>query len=265
MAKSYRMPKPIFDAHNHLRADDRDGAMMIESQDKFGIESTVVMGLPFDGERVIKRVNEQVIRAQQKHPGRLIGGIYCDPRNVKKAIATAKHGYAEGLRLVKLFPNMGYFPDDDKVRAFFDKVAELKMGVLSHCGWLWPKNPLPIAAYYSHPGRFEKLLRIYPDTPFIFAHMGGIAGVLEAVMLTTRTPNAYVDGSPGQGLWALETLGAIAASVPPEKLLYGADGEATPEFMERYRKALVKIGYGPHLDKVFYSNARGIFEKLGVL
>ena len=138
MAKKFPMPKPIFDAHNHLRADDRDGSMMIESQDRFGIETTVVMGLPFDGERIIRKVNEQVIRAQQKYPGRLVGGVYCDPRSVKKAIATAKHGHAEGLRLVKLFPNMGYFPDDDKVRPFFDKVAELKMGVLSHCGWLWP-------------------------------------------------------------------------------------------------------------------------------
>ena len=265
MAKTLPVPKPIFDAHNHLRADDFDGSRMIESQNKFGIETTVVMGLPFDGEKVIRKINEQVIRAQQKYPGRLIGGIYCDPRNVKKAIATAKHGYAEGLRLVKLFPNMGYFPDDDKVRPFFDKVAELKMGVLSHCGWLWPKNPLPIAAYYSHPGRFEKLLRIYPETPFIFAHMGGIAGFLEAIMLTTRTPNAYVDGSPGQGLWVLETTGPIGGSVPPAKLLYGADSSYDQKQLLRYRDVYVKLGYGPHLKDIFRNNARGIFEKLGVI
>ena len=123
---------------------------------------------------------------------------------------------------------------------------------------------MAIASYYSHPGRFEKLLRIYPETPFIFAHMGGIAGVLESVMLTTRTPNAYVDGSPGQGLWALETLGPIAASIPPEKLLYGADSSYNQKDLARYHAAFVNLGYGPHLDKIFRDNACGIFEKLGV-
>ena len=68
-----------------------------------------------------------------------------------------------------------------------------------------------------------------------------------------------------QGLWAVEKCGAIAGSIPPEKLMWGADCQPTAEFLERYRRALVNIGYGAHLDKVFYSNARGIFEKLGVL
>ena len=63
----------------------------------------------------------------------------------------------------------------------------------------------------------------------------------------------------------MEKCGAIAGSVPPDKIMWGADCQPNADFMERYRKALVAIGYGPHLDKVFYSNARGIFEKLGVV
>ena len=121
------------------------------------------------------------------------------------------------------------------------------------------------ATYYATPGRFEKVVRTHPDTLFIMAHFGGISGVLESVMLTTRTPNLYVDCSPGQGLWAIETCGAIAGSVPPEKLLWGADCQPTKEFLERYRKALVKLGYGPHLDKIFYSNAKTVYEKMGAL
>ena len=97
------------------------------------------------------------------------------------------------------------------------------------------------------------------------AHMGGIAGFLETVMLTTRTPNTYTDCSPGQGRWVLETTGAIAASIPPEKLLWGSDTHEPGEGVERYRQSMVALGFGEHLDKIFRDNALGIFEKLGVL
>jgi hypothetical protein len=264
MAKKYPLPKVLFDAHNHLWGED-NVTKLLESQKLFHVETAVVMGLPFGGESEIRSVNEACIRAQQRHPGRIIGGVYANPLQGKKAINLVRRAHAEGVRLVKLFPNLGYFPDDPKVRPFFDAVAKLKMAVLSHCGWLWPKEVRPFAAYYSSPGRFEKLIRIYPETIFMFAHMGGIAGFLESVMLTTRTPNVYVDCSPGQGWWVLESAPQIAGTIPPERLLWGADMNYNAKDLERCRKALVGAGFGPHFDKIFYSNTRGIYEKLGVL
>jgi predicted TIM-barrel fold metal-dependent hydrolase len=264
MAKTYALPRRIFDAHNHLRKDE-DGSVTIASQEAFGVETTVVMGIPFGAAAEIRRINGRTIASQQKYPGRLVAGVYVDPRSKKKALDLLKHAHAEGVRLVKLFPNLGWFPDDEKFRAFFDRVAELKMGVLSHCGWLWPQVVARHAAYYSHPGRFEKVIRTHPDTPFIMAHMGGIAGFLESVMLTTRTPNTWVDCSPGQGLWVLESTGDVAASIPAEKLLWGADSHYHVELFEGYRKALVARGFGPKLEAIFRDNARGIFGKLGVL
>lgn len=262
--KRHALPKIIFDAHNHLRGGE-DGSETIAAQDAFGVETTVVMGLPFGSAAEIRRINKVTIASQQKYPGRLIAGVYVDPRSKKKAMDLLKHAHAEGVRLVKLFPNLGWFPDDEKFIPFFDKVDELKMGVLTHCGWLWPKEMRRHAAYYSHPGRFEKVIRMHPDVPFIMAHMGGIAGLLDTVMLTTRTPNTYTDCSPGQGLWVLESTGDVAASVPPGKLLWGADSPYHKDTFERYRKALIARGFGPRLKAIFRDNARGIFEKLGVV
>ena len=99
---------------------------------------------------------------------------------------------------------------------------------------------------------------------FRSAHLGGIPGLLEVISLAICAPNVYVDCTPGQGLWALESCGAIAGSIPPGKLVWGADTMPDKPFIERYRKALVKLGYGAHLEKIFYSNAQGIFEKLGM-
>jgi predicted TIM-barrel fold metal-dependent hydrolase len=170
---------------------------------------------------------------------------------------------------VKLFPNYGYYPDDEHFAPFFDAVAELNMGVLSHCGWLGEAGAdmrnERWAAYYSHPGRFEMVVRTHPKTPFIMAHMGGIAGWLETIMLTTRTPNCYVDCSPGQGRLVLDKGGPMAGAVPPTKLLYGADAYNLPQSIPDYAAIMAAQGYGPHFDKIFYSNARGIFEQVGAV
>lgn len=259
MAKAFRLPKVIFDGHNHVWGE-RDGSQMVARMDELGIETTLIMGGPSP------MGNAHLESIMKRYPGRFVGGAYYDPREGKKAVDALKRWDDKGLRLVKLFPNLGYYPDDPKFTKFFNAVAKRGMAVLSHCGWLGVGDvPHPWASYYSTPGRFEKLIRMHPQTTFIFAHMGGITGVLEAVMLSTRTENTYIDCTPGQGLWALECCGAIAGSIPAEKLIWGGDGPPKAPFMEQYRKALVKLGYGPHLDKIFYSNARGIFERLGVL
>lgn len=265
MSESYSLPERLIDIHNHLYAED-DVSGFLESMDACNIETTLVMGVPVEDYELR---NKAIVKVCQAHPDRLVGGPYYDPLQGKKAIDALKHYHAEGMRVVKLFPNLGYYPDDEKLRPFWDAVAELKMGVLSHCGWLALGNlgrgisHEPWASYYSCPGRFEKVVRLYPDTIFIMAHMGGITGLLESVMLTTRTANTYVDCSPGQGLWALEAGGSITASIPPEKLMWGADSHNQAGLIPRYKKALENLGYGPHLEKIFYSNARGILAKMG--
>jgi predicted TIM-barrel fold metal-dependent hydrolase len=167
------------------------------------------------------------------------------------------------MRIVKLFPNHGYYPDDEAFRPLWDVVAAKGMGVLSHCGWLHPEPGSSYASYYSHPGRFEKVIRLYPQIPFILAHMGGIAGYLETVMLTTRTPNTFVDCSPGQGLLVLEKGGPMVSAIPADRLLYGNDSYDMDAYLPRYRAALAAQGFGPQFPKVFHDNAKAVLEKIG--
>jgi len=262
-APEFPLPPRRIDAHNHLWGDP-DGSKLIEIMDRNAVEVTLIMGI-FDNK---DGANEQIRIAFQKYPGRFVAGVYVDPRDAD-AIDTVRHYCSEGFRIVKLFPNLGYFPDDDALIGFWDVVAELGMGVLSHCGWLGGAGAGMSherwAAYYSHPGRFEKVIRTHPETIFIMAHMGGIAGYLEAVMLSTRTPNTYVDCTPGQGMLVLERGGLMPGAVPAGKLLYGSDSYDVEAFIQRYHKIFIDQGYGPSLEKLFYSNARGIFEKIGAM
>lgn len=246
------LPKKLIDIHSHLNAD---ADATIKEMDSMNIELRLIMGHP-------TAPNKDMLAAVAKYPDRLIGGAYIDPRSGAKALDDLRRYHGEGIPVVKLFPNLGYYPDDDAFAPFFDLIDELGMAVLSHCGWLTPSMGVS-AAYYSHPGRFEKVIRAHPDTIFIMAHMGGIAGFLETVMLTTRTPNTYTDCSPGQGVWVLECTGAIAASIPADRLMFGLD--CVPDVLLRQQNALDKLGFGPHFQEIFYSNARGILEKIGAV
>jgi hypothetical protein len=260
MSEGPALPDRIIDIHNHTR---RGWAVedLLALMDRHHVERALLLGTFEPPESQ----NAAVLRAVRAHPDRFAGGAFADPREGAAAVEEIRRYHAEGFRVVKLFPNDGYYPDDDALRPFFDAVAELGMAVLSHCGWLSPKAGAAYASYYSHPGRFEKLIRIYPETIFILAHMGGMAGFLETVMLTTRTPNAYADCAPGQGLWVLESAGPLVAAIPPEKLMFGCDSYQYAELVPRYRGALEKAGFGEHLDRVFYANALALLERIGAI
>jgi predicted TIM-barrel fold metal-dependent hydrolase len=254
------LPPRIFDAHNHGRGGS-DGSDLVALMDAHGIDRAAVLGLPAGPNSA---TNEVTLNAVRRQAGRLIGGVYVDPRD-SSAVEEIRRYHGEGFRLVKLFPNHGYYPDDDALRPFFAEVAKLGMAVQSHCGWLFPSPGADYASYYSHPGRFEKVIRIHPETIFILAHMGGIAGFLESVMLTTRTPNTYVDCSPGQGLWALEYAGPLLGAMPPGRLLWGCDSYDYADYIPRYHAALVKAGFGQHLAGIFHDNADGLLRRIGAI
>jgi hypothetical protein len=84
-------------------------------------------------------------------------------------------------------------------------------------------------------------------------------------MLTTRTPNTYVDCSPGQGLWALEAAGPMVATIPAEKLMWGCDSYNYEGLLPRYKAALEKIGFGPHFQAVWHDNAEGLLKRIGAI
>jgi len=255
MTEEHAIPNKLIDIHNHLASDDPGGDRLIEIMDNHGTEKALIMG-------TAGHSNKDILDAMRKHPDRFVGGAYLDPRRGDAAIEEMKHWQGEGMKVVKLFPNYGYYPDDDALKPFFDAVAEVGMAVLSHCGWLAPHAGVT-AAYYSNPGRFEKVIRRHPETVFILAHAGGIDAFTQTVMLTTRTPNTFTDISPGQGLWVVEHAPSIAAGIPPDRMMWGADMYYDKDFLERYRKALVAMGFAEHLEKVFYSNAKGLLVRIG--
>lgn len=256
MSQMSKLPPRLFDAHSHVRPETLDERL--RQMDESHTQMALVMGTATDS------CNEAVQECCRRHPDRFVMGAYIDPRNIKRAEEEVRRWHGEGVRIIKLFPNSGYYPDSDAVRPMFELAAQLKMGVLSHCGYLSPKAGAT-SSYYARPERFEVLMRLYPDVPFILAHMGGISGYLETVMLTTRLKNAYTDCSPGQGTHVIRYGGPMVGTIPPEKLMWGADTVDPLPLLEKTTGALTAVGFGEHFEKIFYSNIRGVLQRLGVL
>jgi len=257
-------PERKIDIHTHPGYPPDEVEEILAFMDARGVERIVALGSPSKEDS-----DERILRLRELAPHRVIGGPYFDPRE-GDALDKLERMHEAGCRIVKLFPNLGYYPDDDAVRPFFEKAAAMGMGVLSHCGWLGFKGVS--STKYARPGRFEALFRRFPDTLFIMAHMGGIDGFLEGIMYTTRTPNVYLDTTPGQSYWVFEHAPEMVRGMPAERLLLGTDGiqpvsedwDCSKQY-DKIAAALDKLGWSEHLEDIFYNNAAAVIEKYGLL
>jgi len=255
------IPARKIDFHTHPFFPLDEVLKTLDTMDKYGVEKIVSLGVSREGDE-----NELVLKLRSAAPERIVGGPFLDPRDAN-AIDELSRFHDAGCRMVKLFPNRGYYPDDAEFVPFFERVAELGWGVLSHCGWLGTKDVC--ATKYARPGRFEEVFRRFPETLFVMAHMGGIDGFIEGIMYTTRTPNVYLDSTPGQSHWVFAHAGEMVRGMPHERLLMGTDGigaawEDGIDVGEEYRvqsEMLENIGWGQWAEEIFYTNAARVIEK----
>lgn len=258
-------PDRAIDVHTHPMYPLAEVEKTLGFMDKYGIEKIVALGMPKHED-----ANKRVLKLRKAAPDRVIGGPYIDPRK-RGAIGELSRYFDKGCRIVKLFPNLGYYPDDPQFVPFFEKAASLGYGVLSHCGWLGGGGIS--STRYARPGRFEELFRRFPDMLFIMAHMGGIDGFVEGIMYTTRTPNVYLDTTPGQSHWVFAHAPEFVRGMPPGRLLLGTDGifppwkDGTDGSQEYHTQAdmLEKIGWEASAKDVFYNNAAAVIEKYKLL
>ena len=254
-------PARTIDFHTHPMFPLDQVGKILDFMDKYGLEKIVALGLPREEDG-----NERVFKLRRLAPSRIIGGPFVDPRD-EQAFDELKRFHDEGCRILKLFPNYGYYPDDPELLGFFEKAATMGFGILSHCGWLGGDGVS--STKYARPGRFEELFRRFPDTLFVMAHMGGIDGFVEGIMYTTRTKNVYLDTTPGQSHWVFAHAPEFVRGMPPERLLLGTDGIFPPwedgtdgsgEYKTQ-RQMLEKIGWAHFSEDVFYNNAARVIEQ----
>jgi predicted TIM-barrel fold metal-dependent hydrolase len=226
------------DFHYHYADTDNFVDPLLNEMDQSGIDITLLMGGPEDAFWEYKNCgfasNEKVLQAVKDHPGRLIGNVYLDPR-WPDAIETLDKYMAEGFRAVKMFPPVGFMPDDERFFPLYEKIEGYGVPLLFHAGQTNIKviSKVPgvrkaTNSKCSYPLNFDMISRLFPKMTIVLAHMG-YPHYIEARSVAHANSNVYLDIS-GSGPWTEGipiTFNALGgnAFIPMDfnRVLWGSD------------------------------------------
>jgi predicted TIM-barrel fold metal-dependent hydrolase len=168
--------------------------------------------------RDLKAGNRAVHDAAQRHPDRVIGFGWANPRlGMQTAlddvrICLEEYGFA-GVKLNGAQEEY-YIDDEATVQPVIERIAELGGALAFHCG--------ADAYEFTHPFRAAKVAERFPELPVLLAHMGGVGHPdlhSAAIEFATRHANMHLIASEAKAnaiLKAIEVLG-------PERVSFGSD------------------------------------------
>ena len=197
------------DFHYHYADVETFVEDLLKDMDAAGVDITNLMGGPEEAYWEYKNCyfasNEKVLAAVKAHPDRLIGNVVIDPREAD-AIDTFERYLAEGFRCVKMWPTVGYWPDEERFYPLYEKIEASGVPLLFHAGQtnikVISKEPgvrKATNSKYTHPMNYDMLARLFPKMPIVLAHMG-YPNYVEAWSVAHANPNIYLDIS-GSGPW----------------------------------------------------------------
>jgi predicted TIM-barrel fold metal-dependent hydrolase len=178
-----------------------DGSVegLIEDMDQAGVDMAVCLAgdLAFltqeEPEASFLRNSEYVAEAQAKFPNRIVGFFGIDPFR-PGAVKLLEKGIRElGLKGVKLLPGW-FYPTDERVAPFMQKIEELGVPALFHAG----TDPHPFLVKYGDPRYLDDLLLKYPNLKMIVAHWARGFEPLLNQMLYFRPGRLWADISGWQ-------------------------------------------------------------------
>lgn len=225
----------VVDADTHIQTEKTDANSigvdeLLRRMDKAEVEKALVwLQPPYD--RDISRENRGVYEAVRTHPDRLIGFGWVNPR------LGVKHAKEEIRRCLEDYGFVGvkfngaqddYRIDAPEVLELVSLVIERGGAVAFHVGADSPEN--------THPYRFGRVVRQFPEGRFLMVHMGG-AGFpplsRAAIEVATELKNVWLVGSAVPETAVLEALHSLG----PQRVCFGSD---TPFFLMHVQVAKYK-------------------------
>jgi len=110
----------------------------VRIMDEHDVAAALVHATPADlwGEHPVP-TDDAVLAACQRHPERLYGSCYIDlreapERNIRKVECYA----ARGFKCVKMFPNLGFDPNDEMHEPVWEAIEAHGLACLPHCGYV---------------------------------------------------------------------------------------------------------------------------------
>ena len=260
----------MIDAHLHAFERQGEEERLLSAMDAGGVARSVLLPLPpLRFQDACTAGNERVYDLCRRHRDRLSFGVFVDPRD-GNAIDTLRRYADLGAMVIKLYPPLGFYPDDGVCMRLYEAAVELKLPILSHTGatdlTYWDERPRSaLASHWADPIRFDGLARQFPEITWILAHMG-FPWSVNAWYVSCVNPNVYLDVAGG-GMWSTALVplyNSIGREIPIDftKVLWGSDNCLPPvEHIPFARNLLLELGCREtDLPNVFGETARRLFR-----
>jgi hypothetical protein len=214
----------IIDAHAHLYDFPNYLGNLIETMDECGIDKCCSSGL---GKIFNCKTNEDVRKAFNKYPERIIGSYFIRPGKSKPIEIEEAHD--QGFKMLKVsIPTKAY-----NSKSFFPlwkKAEQLKMPILFHTGIVTifqNGKKEQLSSWNMHPMRLEPIANAFPDLNLIIAHLG-VHWNEDAAELIRMRSNVYSDitGEPDGWRMRADKIGMkkwLWWEGAFKKLLFGTD------------------------------------------
>ncbi len=224
---------------------------VLEAMDSSGVDRSVIFGFGFRSQDRCRRENDYVIEAVSRYPDKFTGfaTVNAAAGGVREELERCK---ASGLRGVGELMGAGQGAD------MADKnCMEELCGFCADNGWPLLVHVNEGVGHY-YPGktedsihRAETLAAHFPDTTFIFAHLGGGLCFYEAMPeLRSQLSKVYYDSAAFPFLYRKEALDALKALGLVPKLLYGSDFPLLG--LERYRSLVRETSFTQGEREAFF-------------
>jgi len=200
--------------------------------------------------------NENVARLREKLGEKIIPFAYIDPRK-ENALREARYWVKErGFMGLKLYPPIGFYPDDSELLKFFQGVEILNVPILFHMGRVLPHPRLRMK--YANPIYLEGVAVNCPDLKLIVGHFAR-PWTYEAYCLAAGFPHVYIDLTTG-GSEDRVMIKRAVNNLGAERLVFGTDSILNSA--ERFRKVREEFKKDDisddDLDMIFGGSAAGI-------
>lgn len=141
---------------------------------------------------------DELAKLKQRYPEQVLPFIFADPRRINLIKLVQKYVEEHGFCGIKIYPSLGYYPDDTKLNPIWRYAEKNDIPVTAHCskGGIYymdddlkgllktchlesGKNKRELCNNFTHPNNYISLLQKFPKLKICLAHFGGEDDMIE--------------------------------------------------------------------------------------
>lgn len=221
---------------------------IISEMDDFQVEKSVVLSMKIplmanNTDNIVKNIN-----MDNRAKKRLVVFASLNPRSLDKG-GKLEEWLEQGIRGIKLHPLFNFFrPDSNGSYKIYELAEKNNLIVIFHTG-LSPAAPKYLKKFVGIKS-YEQAVKNFPRVKFVLGHGGGFSDWEEAIGISNKYQNAYLETS-GQ---PPSVIAEFINKADNNRILYGSDWPFYPMAVS-LAKLLLSTKDKNTLKKILFRNA----------